>query len=196
VFIGKAIASVIHQTCGAAVGPLVGRGGEPRCDIISYQAVDGPGILAWYNPDRTIHSVYQGEIVDGEKHGRGKNTFNSHPVFEEYEGDFVNGSMHGRGKMVLRNGNVYVGDFNNDFMEGNGTMTYREDNSRYEGEWARGLPNGQGNVYDRQGNFLYSAQFINDEPQFEEEEEEEEEEEDEEEEPAVHPNPPPKRQKF
>ena len=71
-------------------------------------------------------------------------------------------------------------------------MTYREDNSRYEGEWARGLPNGQGNVYDRQGNFLYSAQFINDEPQFEEEEEEE----DEEEEPAVHPNPPPKRQKF
>lgn len=165
-FIGKARAIVMHQPCGVAL----------RCEpLVSYRIVDGPGILTWYNPDRTIHSVYQGEFVDGKKHGRGKNTFNSHPDFEEYEGDFVDGVMHGRGKMVLKNRNVYVGDFNNDFMEGNGTMTYREDNSRYEGDWAQGRMHGQGNVHDGQGTLLYSAQFINDEPQFEDEEEEEEE---------------------
>jgi len=162
IFIGKARAIVMHQPCGVA----------SRCEpLVSYRIVDGPGILTWYNPDRTIHSVYQGNFVDGKKHGRGKNTFNSHPDFQEYEGYFDEGIMQGRGKMVLRNGNVYVGDFNDDYMHGKGTMTFREDNSRYEGDWHHGNMHGQGNVYDGQGKSLYSAQFINNEPQFEQEEE-------------------------
>jgi len=165
-FIGKARAIVMHQPCGVA----------SRCEpLVSYRIVDGPGILTWYNPDRTIHSVYQGNFVDGKKHGRGKNTFNSHPVFQEYEGDFENGEMHGTGKMMMKNGDSYDGNFHDNYMHGKGTMTFREDNSRYEGDWDHGNMHGQGNVYDGQGNLLYSAQFINNEPQFEQEEEEEEE---------------------
>jgi len=46
-------------------------------------------------------SVYEGEILDGKPHGKGKCIIK--PVYEnegddEYEGDFVNGKLHGKGK--------------------------------------------------------------------------------------------------
>ena len=164
-FIGKARAIVIHPPCGVA----------SRCEpLVSYRIVDGPGILTWYNPDRTIHSVYQGDFVDGKKHGHGKNTFNSHPDFGEYEGNFDEGIMQGHGKMVFKNGNVYNGDFHDDYIHGRGTMTFN-DNTRYEGDWEHGNMHGNGKFYDQEGTMIYDGPVANNGPVQEEEEEEEEE---------------------
>ena len=142
--------------------------------MVSYRIVDGPGILTWYNPDRTIHSVYQGDFVDGKKHGHGKNTFNSHPDFGEYEGNFDEGIMQGHGKMVFKNGNVYNGDFHDDYIHGRGTMTFN-DNTRYEGDWEHGNMHGNGKFYDQEGTMIYDGPVANNGPVQEEEEEEEEE---------------------
>jgi hypothetical protein len=176
VFIGRARANIIFQTCGAMVGPLSGRVGAPRCDIVSYQPVNGS--LAFYDPDKTIRRTYQGNFTDGRMHGRGKMTFNTHPVFQEYEGDFEHGMMHGRGTMVMKNGDRYIGDFQGDMMHGTGTMTFQENDSRYEGDWDQGRMHGVGDVYDNTGNLVFKARFENNEPieRIEEEEEMEEEE--------------------
>jgi hypothetical protein len=176
VFVGRARANIIFQTCGAMVGPLSGRVGEPRCDIVTYQPVNGT--LAFYNPDKTIRRTYQGPLADGRMHGHGKMTFNTHPVFQEYEGNFEHGMMHGRGTMVMTNRDRYVGDFHDDMMHGKGTMTFQENDSRYEGDWDQGRMHGVGDVYDNAGNLVFKARFENNEPieQIEEEEETEEEE--------------------
>ena len=172
VFIGKARASIMHQTCGAAIQPLVGRVGEPRCDIISYQAVDGPGILASYNPNGTIRSTYHGNFGDGKMHGRGKYTFHTHPVFQEYEGDFNDGEMHGKGRMMMKNKDVYVGDFQHDLMHGRGALTFTfkedgsQDGSRYEGDFDNGRMHGHGKMHDDEENVVFDGEFKNNEPQY------------------------------
>jgi hypothetical protein len=184
VFIGTARANIIlQQTCGAMVGPLSGRVGEPRCDIFTYQPVNGT--LAFYNPDKTIRRTYQGHLADGRMHGHGKMTFNTHPVFREYEGDFERGMMHGRGTMDMTNGDRYVGDFQGDMMHGTGTITFH-DGSRYVGDVVDGKMHGVGDVYDETGSLVFKARFENNEPIERIEEMEEEEEEEEEPAPAPH----------
>jgi len=182
-YIGKARAIVVHPPCSVA----------SRCEppLVSYRIVDGPGILTWYNPDRTIHSVYQGEFVNGDKHGHGKNRFYSHEVFKEYEGEFDEGKMQGHGKMVLKNGDVYNGDFHDDYIHGKGTMTFHDnaryegdwdhgnmhgkgtmtfnDNTRYEGDWDNGNMHGHGKFYDQEGTMKYDGPFANNGPVQEEE---------------------------
>ncbi len=169
-FIGKARAIITHQTCG--VGADAHTAAESMCPPnISYEVVNG--ILAFYNPDRTIRSTYTGDFVRGKMHGHGKHTFHTHLVFQEYEGDFENGEMHGTGKMVMKNRDVYDGNFQHDNMHGKGIMTFH-DGSRYEGDWDQGQMHGVGDVYDQTGNFLYKAIFENNEPVDEMEEEMEE----------------------
>lgn len=154
-FIGQARAIITHQTCG------VGADASMCPPNISYKVVNG--VLALYNPDRTICSTYTGHFVRGKMHGHGKHTFHTHPVFQEYEGDFENGEMHGTGKMVMKNRDVYDGDFQHDNMHGKGIMIFH-DGSRYEGDWDQGRMHGVGDVYDQTGNFLYKAIFENNEP--------------------------------
>jgi hypothetical protein len=155
-FEGKARALVIHPPCGA----------QSRCPppSVSYRIVDGHGILTWYNHNGTIHSVYEGEFVDGKKNGHGKNTFHTHPVFKEYEGEFEDGEMHGKGTMMMTNEDVYVGDFQRNLMHGTGTMTFQENDSRYVGDWDQGRMHGVGDVYDDKGTLVFKARFENNQP--------------------------------
>ena len=179
-FEGKARAIVMPQSCGV----------ESICEpLVSYRMTDG--VLTWYNQDGTIHSVYQGEFVNGDKHGHGKNRFYSHEVFKEYEGEFDEGKMQGHGKMVLKNGDVYNGDFHDDYIHGKGTMTFHDnaryegdwdhgnmhgkgtmtfnDNTRYEGDWDNGNMHGHGKFYDQEGTMKYDGPFANNGPVQEEE---------------------------
>lgn len=52
--------------------------------------------------------VYEGNLVDGKRTGKGKYTWPSGNV---YEGDFVDGERTGKGKYTDANGNIYEGDF-------------------------------------------------------------------------------------
>ena len=154
VFHGKAKAIVIHQSCGI----------ESICaPRVSYRVIDGPGSLTVYEPNGTIHSIYNGDFVDGKKHGHGKTTFNAHPVFQEYDGNFEEGIMQGNGRIVMKNGDVYTGEFQDDLMHGEGTMTFH-DGTRYEGDWNQGQMNGNGKLFDDNGAIVYEGRILNGEP--------------------------------
>ena len=166
VFVGKARASIMHQTCGAAFGPLVGRGGEPRCDIISYHA-NGPGILASYNPNRTIRSTYEGNFVDGKKQRHGKLTYSDGTV---YDGNWENDARSGFGKLtqppVKKNKHgetgypaIYEGHWANNLKSGLGTKMYH-DGSVYTGEWDNDAINGKGKMQYSDGD-VYEGDFVN-----------------------------------
>ena len=52
--------------------------------------------------------VYEGDFVDGKRHGKGKVVFSNGG---SYEGDFVNGDFNGRGKLITPDGTVQEGQF-------------------------------------------------------------------------------------
>jgi hypothetical protein len=43
-----------------------------------------------------------------------------------YEGDLVNGKFHGKGKLVYFDGSVYEGDWDEGEQNGKGKMTYTD----------------------------------------------------------------------
>ena len=67
-------------------------------------------------------AVYEGDWVNGEQHGKGKKIWNDGTV---YEGDFVKGEYHGKGKLTLGNGVVYEGEFKNGEKHGKGKTTWK-----------------------------------------------------------------------
>jgi len=86
---------------------------------------------------------YEGEIVDGAPHGKGKFFWNNG---DSYEGDWVGDSMHGQGCYTWSNGDRYEGEWLNDKRTGKGKLFFANGN-RYEGEFLNGNRNGQGIFY-------------------------------------------------
>jgi hypothetical protein len=91
----------------------------------------------WTLPDG---SIYEGERVNGEFHGKGKLIFANGNV---YEGDFVNGYRTGKGKYTWANGDKYEGDLVNNNQHGKGIYAYIS-GDKYEGDWIDGKQNGKG----------------------------------------------------
>ncbi|XP_064640367.1 MORN repeat-containing protein 1-like isoform X3 [Lineus longissimus] len=112
---------------------------------------DGYGVYNYANK----FFRYEGEWMDGKKHGHGKLVMNDGSY---YEGEFQNGEIEGHGyKYFAASGRSYTGQFHEGELQGNGVMKYK-DGSSYEGEWFKGMRNGSGkfrmadnNIY--QGNF-------------------------------------------
>lgn len=62
----------------------------------------------------------------------------------KYDGEFQNGQRHGFGTEFYEKKNaVYEGEFKNNQKHGKGLLKF-SDSSNYEGDFARGLPNGFG----------------------------------------------------
>ena len=61
-----------------------------------------------------------------------------------YEGEELNGIPHGTGTMLYVNGDYYRGEWVSGLKEGRGIQNNFEENTRYEGEWKKNLPNGEG----------------------------------------------------
>ncbi|MCL2212063.1 MAG: hypothetical protein FWB95_09100, partial [Treponema sp.] len=72
--------------------------------------------------------------------GRGKTLDNCGFM---YEGDFVNGWRHGKGKLTMANGNFYEGDFADNWYHGYGRLTY-VGGGYEEGYWRGGRFLGNG----------------------------------------------------
>jgi len=99
--------------------------------------------------------VYEGEIVDGKSHGKGKETLSG----STYEGDFVNGVRNGKGKLTIQGLSVYEGDFVNGKPQGKGKRTLLEDGTVYEGDFVDDKWHGKGKLTYTNG-CVYEGDFI------------------------------------
>ena len=101
--------------------------------------------------------VYEGDYVNGYRHGKGKMILNNGIV---YEGDFVEDKCQGKGKLVLANGASYEGDFVNDYFNGKGKLVY-ENGDVYEGDYFEDKWHGKGKFTWSNGD-VYEGDFLND----------------------------------
>ena len=65
-----------------------------------------------------------------------------------YEGQIRNDKKHGRGRFYFTDGSMYEGDWDNDSMHGVGTLYYASGKIAYEGKWYRDRFHGRGTVYN------------------------------------------------
>ena len=93
------------------------------------------------------YGVYEGDVVNGEPHGRGKMKYSWGDV---YEGDWENGNKHGKGTYKWTDGRVYVGDWKDDLRSGKGVVTYANGDV-YDGEWKDGKKHGKGSFTTKNG---------------------------------------------
>ncbi len=124
---------------------------------------------------------------EGKVYRRGRKVFAN---LDAYEGEFLDGMKHGRGQLILFSGDIYIGEFENNFYHGHGTYNYTSyynengemvTGKRYEGDWKdnrmhgkgvlqlgfgevysgefeRGLFHGKGHLIKRSGD-VYSGEF-------------------------------------
>lgn len=122
-------------------------------------------------------SSYEGEFLDGKRHGRGTYNFADKA---KYVGEWRSGDMSGLGRMefsgggsftgefradmwvrgvqVSENGNKYEGAFENKRRHGKGAFTWTNGDT-YIGHWKDGLANGEG-VLTIKGS-VYVGTFVN-----------------------------------
>jgi len=81
-----------------------------------------------------------------------------YPLFgnSSYEGSLVNGQRHGQGRQESHSG-VYVGEFKEGDMSGSGRRIYC-DGGHFEGEWLAGLKHGRG-VFVLANGDAYNGEF-------------------------------------
>ncbi len=85
-------------------------------------------------------AVYEGELIDGKRHGKGVMKYNNGRV---YEGEWVEDMRQGRGFEKYSNGNTYEGMFLRGKAHGRGVYTW-SNGETYDGEWRNGLKYGNG----------------------------------------------------
>ena len=118
--------------------------------------------------------VYEGELLEGNMHDKGKLTLNNGDIFEgqwkndklngkgeyrnkriHYIGDFLDDKKDGIGKLVLlSDGSIYEGDFKNNRKKGKGKIIYK-DGSTYEGDWDYDMKHGDGKLTDTKGKITF-----------------------------------------
>ena len=97
--------------------------------------------------------VYEGEFVDGQRHGSGILISASGDV---YEGEFVDDQQHGRGIYTLANGDIYEGKFHDSqFLAGKYTTRL---GNIYEGNFYNGVIYGKGKHINPDGE-IYQGEF-------------------------------------
>jgi len=88
------------------------------------------------------NGAYEGTMLNGQRHGRGKYTWKDGAVHIGY---WKNGNRRGKGKMFYANGTVYEGVWKNNFRHGNGKQTYADDGV-YIGDWENDVRSGFGRL--------------------------------------------------
>jgi hypothetical protein len=97
----------------------------------------GHGTMVWPDGKR-----YEGDWVDGKEHGHGTYVWANG---NHYEGDYVDGQKHGHGTYVWANGDRYEGDFVEGTLQGRGIGVWGN-GKRYEGDWVDGKEHGHGTM--------------------------------------------------
>ena len=102
--------------------------------------------------DKQTHSVYKGQVENGEPDPNGQGTL-THPNGWKYVGKFKNGLPNGKGTETSPDGWRYVGKYNEGKKHGQGKFTYT-DGGWYDGSWKEGQ-SWTGITYDKDGNISY-----------------------------------------
>lgn len=123
---------------------------ENKC--VSGNCYDGKGKEVY-----TTGDIYEGDFVDGLRHGQGTYTAKNGDV---YVGQFAKGGYNGKGRYRFANSQIYDGDWIDSKRQGKGKFTYA-DGKIYEGEFANNLRQGQGTLTFKNGE-VYVGQFAND----------------------------------
>ena len=63
-----------------------------------------------------------------------------------YDGNWVNGKRHGNGKMFFSDKSVYDGEWENDKQNGDGRL-FLPNGDMYQGHWKEGKRHGQGEFH-------------------------------------------------
>ncbi|EAR83331.2 kinase domain protein (macronuclear) [Tetrahymena thermophila SB210] len=94
-----------------------------------------------------------------------KNKENVIETYEDgsyYEGEKMNGVRHGRGKFFYGDGGSFQGEWQNGHMNGYGVLYYPSQNKAYEGEWDDDKFNGKGIMYnERPAEFVGTFNYHN-----------------------------------
>lgn len=104
-----------------------------------------------------VGSSYDGEWLDGNRHGIGIMTFKDGST---YNGHWMHGQKHGRGELTMVTGFRYRGGWDRDSMQGKCEMSY-PDGSKYEGACLNGKREGRGTYLFTDGQHL-SGKWCND----------------------------------
>jgi len=101
----------------------------------------GRGRLVFPNSD-----VHEGKFVEGRREGEGRYEW---ATGDWFEGNFRNSGRDGTGIFVSKDRKIrYSGEFSHDAPHGQGSISHEEENGmmEYEGQFARGLKDGQGTL--------------------------------------------------
>ena len=99
-------------------------------------------------------SIYQGEIKNGTRHGKGKMVCTDGSY---YDGEWFSGLYHGQGRYINVSGDIYQGDWLQGKREGKG-LQQNKDGYLYRGEWRNDLQHGRGHERDQKG-VIYEGEF-------------------------------------
>lgn len=92
------------------------------------------------------NGYYEGDVVDGKKHGKGVWCFNDG---RRYSGEFVNDKIQGKGVFYYSLGHTYMGTWS-DYGNGKGAIMFITKN-HYFGEWVDFKMQGKGTYFFRGG---------------------------------------------
>lgn len=129
---------------------------------------------------QTDKSLYEGSILDGKKHGKGKIVYSNKIVYEgewlndakngkgittlpngdKLEGLYINGKLNGEGSYTYADSEKYEGGFKDSEFHGYGVYTFVNGN-KYEGGWKEGKKNGIGMIVYKDGKKLH-CEYVND----------------------------------
>lgn len=101
---------------------------------------------------------YEGEIVDGKAHGKGKGIFKNGI---RYEGEFNNNVIEGKGKIYFPNDQSYEGNFQAGKFHGSGRYNWPT-GDYYKGEFKKGKRTGEGILYDKKNRVKMKGIWRND----------------------------------
>lgn len=99
---------------------------------------------------------YDGDIVDGIKHGYGTYTWTDG---RKYVGEFKNDKFEGQGRHTWPEGDVYVGEWKDNVRNGQGTQVWPS-GDKYVGEWENDESTGLG-IYTFSNGEKYVGEFRN-----------------------------------
>lgn len=93
------------------------------------------------------NDYYIGEMKGNLKHGKGIYKYSDGTV---YEGRFVDNMQTGQCTIHYANGDIYEGLIEDGKFQSKGKYTYKSYDLAFDGNWNKGLENGQGTfVYKR-----------------------------------------------
>jgi len=123
-----------------------GKGYDQNNNLL-YEIQDGKGFVKEY--DFYVDLLFEGEYVNGERNGKGKEFYKSYLIFE---GEYSNGKRNGKGKEFYKSYLIFEGEYLYDKKRTG--KAFINGRLEYEGEYLNDKKwNGKG--YDEKGNLIY-----------------------------------------